>query len=207
MTSVSPRTRLFIGLFCVAAGVMPILAAFDVGPLHQRDINGPPWLAVAAGGVFVLAGALLIAGESARHHPLSYLAAFLVIGAFAAIGNWIAFGPGPRQCSGGLSAMFFTVERQSADIECRIAFGIGAGLLNGALLWMLAAGLRKLTGPGMLANGVEKLGTGIFMLALLPVLMLMFVFIGGKRAWDFLAEFVRTGRWPRKPQGATRMKK
>lgn len=202
-----PKARLALALLCIAAGTLPILAAFDVGPLHSRDINGPPWLGVAAGGVFVLAGLMLLAGEKARNHPLSYLMLFLVIGAFAAMGNWIAFGPGSRECTGGFTAFLFTQTRAAAAWECRIAFGIGACIMNGLLAWMLASGLARLAGPGRLADGLEKLGKGMLLLGLSPVLIPMIAFLIGKSALEACAAYLRTGKWPRNEEFIARMKK
>lgn len=56
--NLSPRAALGIGLVFVASGLFPMLAAFDIGPLSQEDINGPPWLGLAAGDVFAAAGAV-----------------------------------------------------------------------------------------------------------------------------------------------------
>lgn len=75
-----------------------MLAAFDIGPLHREDINGPPWLAFVAGGLFFLAGVSILMG---RIGPLaSSTLTVLMLAGFAAIGNWIAFGAG-EEPSGG----------------------------------------------------------------------------------------------------------
>jgi hypothetical protein len=54
----TPRAALVVGLVFVASGIFPMLAAFDIGPLRQEDISGPPWLGFVAGGVFTAAGAV-----------------------------------------------------------------------------------------------------------------------------------------------------
>jgi hypothetical protein len=143
----TPAARLVLGLLCIAAGVLPILAALDAGPLHQRDIHGPAWLGWAAGGVFVLAGIAPLAGEPARGHPLSYMVMFLMVVALAAVSNWIAFGPGARQCSGGFTRLLFSSRGAAAEAECRVVFGFGACILDGVLIWMLGNGLRRIAGP------------------------------------------------------------
>jgi hypothetical protein len=132
---------------------------------------------------------------------------FLIVGAFAAIGNWIAFGPGPRQCSGGFTAFMFTTRRMAAEIECRVAFGFGACIMNGILVWMLAAGLRKVAGPGRLADGLEKFGKGVFLLALSPILIPMLAWLIGKSALEAFLEYRRTGKWPRNEKFIARMKR
>lgn len=203
----SPIARLALALLCVAAGALPMLAAFDVGPLRARDINGPPWLGVAAGGVFVLAGLMLLAGERLRGHPLSWVLTFLVFAAFAAIGNWIAFGPGSRECSGSFTAFLFTRTRAAAEWECRIAFGIGACIMNGVLLWMMAHALGRLAGPGRLADGLEKLGKGMLLLGLSPILVPLLLFVLGKSLLEACTEYFRTGQWPRNEAFIARMKR
>jgi len=200
-----PVARLLAGLLCLAAGVLPILAAFDLGPLHARDINGPPWLGIAAGGVFALAGVAVLLGASAP--LLSGALVFLILGAFAAIGNWIAFGPGPRECSGGFTAFLFTSRHAAAEIECRVAFGIGACLLNGMLIMMLAHGLGKIAGPGRLADALEKTGKGVLLLTLAPILIPLLAFVVGKSALQAFIAYRRTGQWPRNERFIARMRR
>jgi len=52
----SPLIRVLLGLLCLAGGAVPMLAAFDLGPLDSSAINGPPWLGFLAGAVFVAGG-------------------------------------------------------------------------------------------------------------------------------------------------------
>ena len=198
--------RLVLGLMFAAAGVLPMLAAFDIGPLQQKDINGPPWLAVVAGGIFVLGGISLLAGEKARHHPLSYVLVFAILAGLAAIGNWIAFGPGPRACGAALSTGFFTSSRAGGELECRIAFGVGALIMNGLLVWMLAAGLRKVMGPGPVLDRVEKVSEGILLLSLAPILLPMVIFLAGKSLFEAVRHRMATGQWPRNESFIARMK-
>src|SRR5207249_3332394 len=104
---------------------------FDAGPLHHKDINGPPWIAGAAGGAFVLAGLAICFGQSERMRWVGSVAGLLCAGALAAIGNWIAFCVGERECTGTLSGLFFSSSRSAGNLECRFAFGIGAAMLDG----------------------------------------------------------------------------
>jgi hypothetical protein len=200
-------TRLVLGLLFAAAGVLPILAAFDVGPLQQKDINGPPWLGVVAGSLFVLGGIFLMAGEKARDHPLAGVLVFAVIAGLAAIGNWIAFGPGPRACGAAFFTGIFTSSRAGGDLECRIAFGIGALIMNGILVWMLAAGLRRIMGPGPVLDRMERIGQGFLLLALAPILLPMLIFLAGKSLFEAVAHYMGTGQWPRNESFVARMKR
>lgn len=203
----SARMRWLVGLATVAVGVMPMLAAFDVGLLRARDINGPPWLGFVAGGIFVLGGLGVIAGERGRRdHPLSWLMVFAILAGFAAIANWIAFGVGTRQCSVGFSSFVFSSTRAAAEIECRIAFGLGAGMLDGILLWSVGHGLARMMPGSRFARLVERLGQGVLLVALLPILVPVFTVLIVKSLFDGAREYYETGRWPRNEAFIARMK-
>jgi hypothetical protein len=203
----SPVARFFLGLALCAGGLFPLLGAFDIGPLHARDINGPPWLGAVAGGIFVVAGILMWIGDAATRRPwLGGALMFLVLMGFASIGNWIAFGVGPRQCSGGISGMLFT-SSNAAEIECRAAFGIGALLLDGILVWALGIGLCKVGMDGRLPLWIQKIGQGMLLIALAPILLLLFVVTMGRALFESFLVYRHTGRWPRNEEFIRRKKK
>ena len=202
----SPGARILIGLLCVAGGLMPVLAAFDLGPLGRSAINGPPWLGFLAGAIFITAGIALMLGERQRHSPLSYGLFALIIGAFAAIANWIAFGPGPRECAIAVAGFFLASGSWANGIACRAGFGIGALLLDGFVLWMMAASLRAIVGPGALPNAIEKIGIALLLLALAPIIVPMLMFPIGKILLEGFATWRATGAWPRNETFAARMK-
>lgn len=203
----SPAARLALGALCIAAGVLPILAAFDVGPFHQRDIHGPPWLAGVAGGIFVVAGIAMFMGESGRKGWLSQVLFFCLLGAFAAIGNWIAFGPGPRECSGGFTAFWFSSRHAAAEFECRAAFGFGALIMDGTLVYLLAQLPKKLLGATTVTNLIEKFGQGVLLVSLLPLLLPLLVFGIVSAIFAGLREYLKTGKWPLNEEFIERMKK
>jgi hypothetical protein len=55
----------FFGLIFVAAGLIPILMAVGVLPINPEDKNVPHWVPFSAGGIFVMAGMIVI-GNSIR---------------------------------------------------------------------------------------------------------------------------------------------
>jgi hypothetical protein len=69
-----------------------------------------------------------------------------VVGALAAVFNWIAFGPGPRSFSGGISIPFVAISGPQSEWSGRVAFGLAAGLIDLFLLWVIVRGLRDLLG-------------------------------------------------------------
>ncbi len=193
----SPMARFFLGAALVAGGLFPVLGAFDIGPLHARDIHGPPWLGAVAGGIFVLGGVFLWIGDAATRHPwIGGTLVALLLTAFASIGNWIAFGAGPRECTGGVSGIFFA-SKAAAALECRIGFGIGALMLDGMLLWGLGIGLRKLGMDGRLPAWIQKIGQAMLLTALAPILLILIAIALGKGLFEAFLVYCRTGKWPR----------
>ena len=189
--------RFGLGLLLIAAGVLPILAAFDVGRLHQADIHGPPWLAGLDGGIFVLSGVAMLFGNSNPNHPLSYVLMFVLLAAFAAIGNWIAFGPGPRECSVGFTAFLFSSARSAAEFECRAGFGVGAVAMDGILICMAAGAPKRFLGSGLFTEALDGFGKGALLLGLAPLLLPLLLFGFGSSLLGSLREQLETGRWPR----------
>ncbi len=199
------RGKLIFGLVLIAIGVVPIMAAFDIGPLHRGQINGPPWLGFAAGSVFVLGGVALMTGREDRQNFLSYLLLFAILAGFAAIGNWIAFGPGMRECDVGFGGFFLDSNSIASGIGCRIGFGIGAGILDGVLLMLLGRGLGKIGGPAWLAKAIDKIGVALLLITLAPILVPVFTFMIAKGLVEGFVEYRRTGKWPRNEAFILRM--
>jgi hypothetical protein len=76
----------------------------------------------------------------------SFLLGGAIVGLMAVILNWIAFGPGERGFGGGLALPFVSVSGPASEWTGRVAFGIGAVLVDVFLVWMTARGLRDLVG-------------------------------------------------------------
>jgi hypothetical protein len=191
--------RLCMGVGFAAVGLMPVLSALDVAPFSASNINGPPWLGLVIGAVFLSGAMFLLVYDASVRFPWigSALAIALLVG-FAVIGNWIAFGVGRRECSGDSFVRWFTDSRAAAEIECRFAFGMGALMLDGMLVWVLGVGLRQMGMPGPLPNWIEKLGKGLLLLSLAPVVIVLVVMVIGKALVEACATRWRTGAWPAK---------
>jgi hypothetical protein len=201
----SPVARIAIGLLCVAGGLIPALASFDLGPLDRSAINGPPWLGFLAGAVFIAGGLGVMLGERLRPGPLSHGLFALVIGSFAAIASWIAFGPGPRECAISVAGFLFS-SGWANEIACRAGFGIGALLLDGFVLILIARAAGAIAGPGALSAAIEKLGGALVLIALAPILVPMLLVAIAKIFVEGLATWRATGRWPRNEAFIQRMK-
>jgi len=206
--SLSPAARFFFGLLCLAAGILPVLASFDIGPLGRDSINGPAWLGAAAGGVFIVAGIALMLGEdgSRSDHPLSYVLLACILGAFAAIANWIAFGPGPRECTMAVVGVAFESDSPANGIACRAGFGIGAGILDGFLIWLAAGAAQKFGAPSGIVTALERFGLIVLGLSLAPVALPLILFLAAKSLIAGFATYCATGKWPRNEAFIARMK-
>ncbi len=193
-----------IGLLFIATGALPMLAAFDIGPLRAEDINGPPWLGLAAGGCFASAGCAIIAGPQS---PLpARLFGLLALLGLAAIGNWVAFGAGERICGGSFSLPGVGGSGDLGGLACRIPFGVGALITDAFLCLMLAKTLQQaLGGPPRLARLVS-VAEWLILASLLPILLPMLVFGLAAGAVGAIRTRFATGVWPRNEEFIARQK-
>jgi hypothetical protein len=199
-----PGAAHLIGLLFIASGLMPILAAYDVGPLSREDINGPAWLGIAAGTTFAGAGAAIIAGVTS---PLAArIFGLLAMGGLALIGNWIAFGAGERICGGSISLPFAGGSGDLSGLGCRIPFGIGAVIVDAMLVLFVAHTLQQaFGGPPRLARLVRGAEWLLFA-SLAPILLPLLLFGLGGAAVDALKTRLKTGEWPRNEEFIARHK-
>lgn len=165
------------------------LAATD-----PSSVNGPWWLGFAAGGVFAAAGLAVGVQETPVGVWVGPVAMGLVLLGFAAIGNWIAFGAGPRACGGGVSFLFFSGSRAVGELECRAAFGVGAVIIDGLLVTSALKGVAKLTGPGAWSGRLDRAADAVLFLALSPVLLLATLLAAAASFWSAVRERMGWGR-------------
>ncbi len=155
----SRQTTIAVGAIAAAAGGYFILVSLGVAPPPgEKNPHDPLWLVFCAGLAFLLGGVAVViracAGDRALEgklppnaprwmHVIQYLLVMAIIVCFAAIGSWIAFGPGPR--SFNISLPFFEMRGGGATIG-RTAFGIGAVIMWLCLIGFAIKGARKLFG-------------------------------------------------------------
>jgi len=130
-----------VGLAVSAMGALIVLLG-GRDPGGDASLEAPRWVVAAAGLSFVLAGAAIIvgyavAGGGAPDGDLppgtprwvrvtQSLLGLGIIVALAAVGTWVAFGPGPRAFSVTLP---FVGRGPGDETVGRVAFGIGAVLM------------------------------------------------------------------------------
>jgi hypothetical protein len=141
----TPRARLAFGLVAMAAGLMPM--AFAMGLITPRpgSMRTPEWVVFLAGSTFFLAGWLILLPEH-WVKTRDFLGVVLLSG-FAAVFDWISFGPGERQFSGGLSIGPLFSSGASDEVTGRIVFGLAAALMSLLALWVWGRWLRSLFAP------------------------------------------------------------
>ena len=147
-----------MGLAFIAAGAFPIL--IGIGAIAPSDGDAPAWVALAAGVMFVCAGAAVIVdygiaggvgpdGDFQPGTPLWIRATNLalglaIVGLMASVAGWIAFGPGPRHFTSTLTLPFLPLRWQSGEISGRIAFGASSVLMAVMFVACGVSGIRRL---------------------------------------------------------------
>lgn len=128
----------------VSMGLMIVLMAFDVIHLDPADIHAPRWVVAVSGMMFVIAGFLIPASQNHLKAEPGLRVQFLglmLMGCFAAVFSWVAFGPGEREFSTSVNG--FAVEG-SGETFGRAVFGFFAVLVDLWLVWGVYSFLKKL---------------------------------------------------------------
>ncbi len=141
-SSLSTRgTWLFAFAFWVA-GLAIIGVALGWIPIAAQDIHAPRWVVGAAGATFIAGGFAPLAARWGPSSIMSQITGAGVVLPLTLVANWVAFGPGARQFSGGLSFGFFAISQRTSAVGGRIAFGIGATLLDILIVTIVVHRLR-----------------------------------------------------------------
>lgn len=155
------KLRILCGLFAAALGAFIVAGAsglFGVD-LHPAD-SEPRWIGIFRGATF-LAGVLAVIMQSlpaAKPMPdgslspdaplwiqrISLALGLFIVGSFAAIFFWIAFGSGERHFSGGASFGGVQVGGHANELFGRAAFGLGAVFACMMFFVFLIGGARRL---------------------------------------------------------------
>jgi hypothetical protein len=155
--TLSPRGTAWVGTLCALMGLVILFVALGIIPTDESNFHAPHWVVGAAGLAFFLAGLAILTGppagtpeastpEASRTTWRGLVLGLGVVGALAAVFNWVAFGPGPRSFSGGISIPFVSISGPQSEWSGRVAFGLAAGLIDLFLVWVIVRGLRDLLG-------------------------------------------------------------
>ena len=109
---------LMAGLCIVIGGVITAIAAGLID-VPAEDVHAPMWVLAMCGGVFLVAGLILLAGPESR---LSSFGAFFICASFGCVGAWVAIFAAPESISGGLPFL----SRTTNGMIGKWLFGFGA---------------------------------------------------------------------------------
>jgi hypothetical protein len=144
-----------IGTIVALTGVAIMSAAIWGG---AEKFHAPRWVVGSFGGAFLLFGGWTAAVYALGYDPqrpeetlpspgVQLMALVPGMLLFAAPFHWIAFGPGPREFSTTLSIPFLSTRTGAPGLSGRIAFGLGAvvidAILVAAVIRLVRAGRRE----------------------------------------------------------------
>jgi hypothetical protein len=131
----SPRAKVYVGAVCAAMGVLT-LGIGTHAAFHLQHAQPDDFMYVPAALAFVFAGTLL--ALPAERKALTRLFGALLITCFAVTFDWIAFGPGERHFSGGISLGGLGIGARPGELFGRAMFGIGAVIADivAVVLWV-----------------------------------------------------------------------
>jgi hypothetical protein len=147
----TPRARFVFGLVAMAAGLAPMALATGFITPRPGSMRAPEWVVFLAGCTFFLAGWLILLPEQ-WVKIRGFLGGVLLTG-FAAVFDWVAFGPGTRQFSAGLSIGPLSTSGSSSELTGRVVFGIAAASMSLFALWVWGRWLRSLFEPDSALSG------------------------------------------------------
>jgi len=131
----SPRAKVYVGAACAAMGLL-VLAIGTHSALNARHATADDFMYIPAALVFVFGGGLLALPP--ERAAMTRLFGALLITSFAVTFDWIAFGPGERHFSGGISLGGLGIGARPGELFGRALFGAGAVVFDivAAVLWL-----------------------------------------------------------------------
>jgi hypothetical protein len=151
------KSNMLWGLFAAAMGAFIVAGAsglfgLDLHPTEET----PQWVGICAGLMFVAGGFAVMLQSLPAAKPMpdgglspdapvwmqraSLALGLFIVGSFAAIFLWIAFGPGERHFSTNVPF----VSGHANETFGRVAFGVGAVFACAMFLVFLISGARRL---------------------------------------------------------------
>lgn len=155
----SPRGAIIVGILFMVFGAYPVL--LGLGVVHGRPAPGvQPWVVLAAGSMFILAGLAMINGyavaggsqangDLAADAPLAarvtqFVLGTSIVGLMFAVFAWVAFGSGERHFSSSFSIPGLSTSGQSSERSGRIVFGIAAVFIGLFFVFGAVSGAKRL---------------------------------------------------------------
>ena len=146
------EARLWLGSLVMAVGGAVILVSADIISADDSSFNAPRWIVGLAGGLFLFAGAMVFIQDQRFsyfrdtniYRVIRFVNVGLLLTIFGVIPTWLAFGPGERQFSGGISIPFISISSDQGELSGRFVFGCGAIIMDLAAVGYWISGIRRL---------------------------------------------------------------
>jgi hypothetical protein len=155
----TPQGGIVVGSVFVASGLIAILAGLGVIPMRMSP-GIQPWVVVAAGSMFALAGLSMINGyglgggiqedgDLAATAPYAlrvaqYLLGLAILGLMFTVFAWVAVGSGERHFASWMTFAGHRSRPASSERFGRIAFGACAAFLGLFFVLSAVAGAQRL---------------------------------------------------------------
>jgi hypothetical protein len=132
--ALSPAGKLVWGSLCAAMGILVIGLGFHSAARATHAITSEDFVFLPAGLMFVFGGVMLALPP--ERAALQRIFATLLVTAFALTLDWVAFGPGERHFTGGIS-IGINIGFNPGELFGRIAIGLCAVILDimAAVMW------------------------------------------------------------------------
>lgn len=124
------------GCLCVGVGLLPIALATGLIEPQPGTVHAPMWVIGVCGGVFVLAGLVILSGPGKK---MNHVFAGLILLSFAAIAGWVALFGLADGFSGGIP---FLPQALNVTIA-RWVFGAGSIIC----IWIFIYIISQLRSP------------------------------------------------------------
>jgi hypothetical protein len=133
--NLSPHGRIAVGAIVAALGLLMIVLNVHAALHAKHPLTSEDFIGALAALIFVFGGALLALPPDRA--SLQRLIATLLVTTFALTLDWVAFGPGTRQFSGGIS-FGIGIGFRPSEFLGRAVFGTGAVVLDivAAIMWV-----------------------------------------------------------------------
>jgi hypothetical protein len=152
------KSTIACGALTAAMGLFLVLQTSGLLGLGSRPDDAPAWIGVCAGVIFLAGGIAVVlqslpftgfmpGGDFSDATPLwirsvTLALSLTIVGGLAAIGFWVAFGPGDRHFR---IIGTFIGNRALDDTLGRIIFGAGALVTAAIFVVFAVTGMRRLT--------------------------------------------------------------
>ncbi len=137
---------MFLAFFACGAAVLAV--ATGVLPARPGTLEAPRWVVGCVGAVFMAGAFVPLNATFGLPGWANQLVALTVGIGLALVFNWVAFFPGERHFTGGISVPGLQLRGPSSETLGRVMFGLGALLADAIVIIGVWRQLRQMRGGG-----------------------------------------------------------